>query len=78
MYTINELASILKLSHWTIRKKIASGDIESVKIFGAIRIPPEEVEALKTVGRQVAPDSSFSPKPTKNKRLRNGRVPWEK
>lgn len=44
MYTVNEVAEILHLSHWTIRKKIASGSIESVKIFGAIRIPPEEKE----------------------------------
>lgn len=43
MYTVNEVADILKLSHWTIRKKNASGDIESVKVFGRVRIPESEV-----------------------------------
>lgn len=77
MYTINEVASILKLSHWTIRKKIASGDIESVKVFGSIRIPPEEVESLKC-GRDVAANCILSPRPKVHpQRKSKGIRPWE-
>ena len=47
MYTVREVAEILKLHYDTVRRKIKAGQIKAVKIGGTIRISEEEVERLK-------------------------------
>ena len=80
MYTVNEVAEIFKVSGHTVRRWIRDRSIDSVKVFGVVRIPPAEVEQLKTIGRTVAADSNFSPstkKTPRNRKSKKGFRPWE-
>lgn len=45
-FTISEVASKLKLSQKTIRRKIAAGDLTAVKVGGVYRIPIESIETF--------------------------------
>lgn len=77
MYTINEVADIFKVSHWTVRKWIDAEKIEAVKTIGGIRISDDEVESLKS-GRDVAANCILSPRPKVHPRRKSkGIRPWE-
>ncbi len=46
VYTIEEVARILKVSTDTIRRMIADGELEAVKVRGQWRIKKESVDKL--------------------------------
>lgn len=50
MYTVKEVAEILKLHFRTVERLVREGKIRSVKIGGAYRITEEEVERIKKEG----------------------------
>lgn len=50
MYTIDELANLLRVSRITILRKVYNGNIKAVKIGKSWRISSEEVERLLTKG----------------------------
>jgi excisionase family DNA binding protein len=52
--TVRETAKILKLGLSTTYKAIADGHIKAVKIGGAVRIPPAEIERLSRADDGVA------------------------
>lgn len=44
IYTVNEFAEIMGVKPLTVRRWIASGDLRTIKIGKAIRIPSSELE----------------------------------
>jgi excisionase family DNA binding protein len=47
LYTVKEVANILRITEGTVRNWIRLGDIQAIKISGIlIRIPEEELERL--------------------------------
>lgn len=44
MYTIKEVAEILKISEGTVRNYLSSGKVKYVKFLGNVRITKEELE----------------------------------
>ena len=57
MMTVPELAAVLKVSTPTAYRRIATGDIEAVRIGGTIRVPESAVKP----GRGHSPESSPAP-----------------
>ena len=50
MFTVNEVASLLKVHRNTIFKALQKGKIKGIKIGGVWRISEEEVEKIKMEG----------------------------
>ena len=50
MYTVKELAEILKVHQQTIFKALERGKIKGIKLGGAWRISEEELERIKREG----------------------------
>lgn len=46
LFTIKEFADILKLSEPTIKRKIKIGEIQTVRVFGSVRISVQELERI--------------------------------
>lgn len=46
LFTIREVADMLRLSEITIKKKIAKKEIEVIRVFGSVRISAEELKRL--------------------------------
>jgi excisionase family DNA binding protein len=46
LLTIPEAARRLKIDPKTLRKALANGEVKSVKLAGALRVPAAEVERL--------------------------------
>jgi excisionase family DNA binding protein len=46
VYTIEEVAKILKVSTATVRRMIDSGELKAIRIRGQIRIRKEDLEDL--------------------------------
>ena len=46
LFTIKEVAGILRLSEITIKKKIAKKEIEVIRVFGSVRISVSELERI--------------------------------
>jgi len=46
VYTIREVADILKVSVRTVQRMIRRGDIRAVKIGGSVRIPKEALDEV--------------------------------
>ena len=46
VFTVKEVAEIMKMNEQTVRNKISEGQIKSVKFFGATRITKEELERI--------------------------------
>ena len=44
MYTVAEIAEILSLAERTIRRYIAEGKLNSIKVMGNVRITQEELD----------------------------------
>lgn len=44
MYTVKEVAELLKLSEGTVRNYLSDGKIKHIKVFGNTRITKEELE----------------------------------
>lgn len=53
---VDEVATLLRVSHATIWRLIRGKELESVKVGGARRIPPEAVIAYKNRLRGINPD----------------------
>jgi excisionase family DNA binding protein len=45
LYTVNELAQVLKVSVRTLRREMDEGELKFIKIRGRIRIREEDVQA---------------------------------
>lgn len=45
LYTVNELAEVLKVSVRTLRREMDEGELKFIKIRGRIRIREEDVHA---------------------------------
>lgn len=54
LLTIGEVATRLRLSVRTVRRKIDAGEIEAVKVGVLVRIAPEAVLAYKQMLRTTA------------------------
>ena len=48
LYTVNELAQVLKVSVRTLRREMDEGELKFIKIRGRIRIREEDVQAYLT------------------------------
>jgi len=48
-FSVYEVADLLGISHWTVRRGIERGDIMSVRICGRRLIPKTEVDRLTSV-----------------------------
>ncbi len=46
LFTVQEVAEILKVAEGTIRNKISQGEIKAVKVFDCTRITKAEIERL--------------------------------
>lgn len=46
LYTAKEVAELLSMAEGTIRNKLWKGEINGVKVGGAIRIPESEVKKM--------------------------------
>ena len=52
MYTVKEVAEILKISEGTVRNYLSSGKVKYVKFLGNVRITKEELEKhIKPAGK---------------------------
>ncbi|HEX4032606.1 MAG TPA: helix-turn-helix domain-containing protein [Terracidiphilus sp.] len=56
VYTIREIARILKVSERTIFNLLKSGKLQSINILGARRIPYCEVERIARLGTFMTPE----------------------
>lgn len=61
LYTVNELAQVLKVSVRTLRREMDEGVLKFIKIRGRIRIREEDVRA-----RRASPPRNPWPKPAKS------------
>lgn len=50
LFTIEQAASLLSLSPWTLRKHQAVGNLKVVNIGRAVRIPISEIDRISTSG----------------------------
>lgn len=54
LYTVQEVASILKVTEGTMRNYLAAGKINFIKVLGNVRITQEELERhIKPVEKEV-------------------------
>ena len=53
LYSVNDLASHLGISRWTVYRLVRSGEIRAVKVGERIRFRPADVEAY--LEREPAP-----------------------
>ena len=49
-WSISQLASVLGVSYWTVRRLVRSGQIRAIRISRLWRIPEEEVQRLLREG----------------------------
>jgi excisionase family DNA binding protein len=54
LYPIRTAARVLQVSDRTLWRMIAAGDVRTVKLRGAVRIPVEEIERLCGAGAAQA------------------------
>lgn len=53
MYTVKEIAALLKISEGTVRNYLSSGKLKYVKFLGNVRITKEELEKhIKPWGKE--------------------------
>jgi excisionase family DNA binding protein len=70
VYTVPEVADILKVSRATVFNAMRAGKIKTIKILGNTRITSEEVRRLATIGTLATPEQSqefydYAARPTK-------------
>lgn len=53
MYTIKEVAEILKVTEGTVRNYLSDGKIKHIKILGNTRVTKEELDSLIREGKNV-------------------------
>lgn len=64
MKTIEETATLFKVSSRTIRRWIREGALKSIKIRGTVRITDEEIDRISNSGaKEIAGISVFFPQP---------------
>jgi excisionase family DNA binding protein len=57
LYTVNELAQVLKVSVRTLRREMEEGELKYIKIRGRVRIREEDVQAyLQQKGLSIEKD----------------------
>jgi excisionase family DNA binding protein len=57
LYTVNELAQVLKVSVRTLRREMEEGELRYIKIRGRVRIREEDVQAyLQQKGLSIEKD----------------------
>ena len=57
LYTVNELAQLLKVSVRTLRREMEEGELKYIKIRGRVRIREEDVHAyLQQKGLSIEKD----------------------
>lgn len=60
MYTVKEVAELLKISEGTVRNYMSSGKVKYVKFLGNARITKEELEKhIKLAGQEEGEEIEF-------------------
>jgi excisionase family DNA binding protein len=52
-YTIQEVAELLNISHRTVRRWIANGDLIATRVHGVVRIADDDLRAFLALHREA-------------------------